>query len=293
MDAKHTKQKGAPGLMKVLLTGANGMLGQDMAKLFREKGYELILTDIHNLDITDKNAVAATISKDKPNIVVHCAAYTNVDGAESDKATAFKINGTGSENLSSAAAENNIPIVYISTDYVFDGTKNSPYQPNDKVAPINVYGDSKLAGEIAVKKHNPSHYICRTSWLYGHQGKNFVETMIQLGSSKDELKVVDDQVGCPTWTVDLAKAVLYLIENKMQYGVYHTCGGGSTSWYGFAKKIFELEKININLMPCNTDEFPRPANRPRYSIMDNQNLCRDWVKALEGYLSLRKEVITT
>ncbi len=293
MDEKYSKQKGAPGLMKVLLTGANGMLGHDMAKLFESKGFKVILTDIHNLDITDKNVVINKIFKEQPDIVIHGAAYTNVDGAETDKETAFMVNGAGTENLAIATAQNDIPIVYISTDYVFDGTKKSPYQPEDKVAPINVYGDSKLAGEAAVQKHNSKHYICRTSWLYGHHGKNFVETMIQLGSSRDELKVVADQVGCPTWTFDLAKAVLHLIENKMEYGIYHTCGGGSTSWYGFAKKIFELEKIKVNLMPCNTEEFPRPANRPRYSIMNNNNLCQDWEKALEGYLSLRKEVITT
>ncbi len=278
--------------MKVLLTGANGMLGRDMTKLFQQKGFEVTLTDIYNLDITDKNAVISKISEDKPDIVIHCAAYTNVDGAQADKETAFLVNGAGTENLAIATAQKAIPIVYISTDYVFDGTKNSPYVPDDKVAPINVYGDSKLAGEVAVKKHNNKHYICRTSWLYGHQGKNFVETMIQLGTTRDELKVVADQVGCPTWTVDLAKAVLHLIESKMPYGIFHTCGAGNTSWYGFAKKIFELEKINVNLLPCNTEDFPRPANRPRYSIMDNENLCQDWEKALEGYLSLRKEVIT-
>ena len=165
--------------------------------------------------------------------------------------------------------------MYISTDYVFDGTKEGKYLPNDETNPINVYGASKLAGENAVRK-NEKYYITRTSWLYGHHGKNFVETMISL-KDKEELKVVDDQIGCPTWSVELANGIVKIIKEEMPYGIYHVCGSGSTSWYGFAKKIFELYGAKVNLKPCSTEEFPRKANRPKNSIMENNRICRKWV----------------
>jgi len=263
------------------------MLGQDLTVLFGQNGYEVLEADIHNMDITDKEAVNRFFAENPCDLVIHAAAYTNVDGAETDKETAFAVNGRGSENLAVASAKLDIPIVYISTDYVFDGKKNAPYLPDDKTAPLNIYGESKLAGEIAVKKHNPKHYICRTSWLYGHKGKNFVETMITLGQTKPELRVVNDQFGCPTWTVDLSNAILKIVD--MPYGVYHTCGGGQTTWCGFAKKILELCNIDTPVYPVSTDEFPRPAQRPAFSVMDNGGLLRNWEEALKEYLEARKK----
>ena len=279
-------------MSKILVTGANGMLGQDLCPILEDNEYEVIETDIHNLDITNSKMVEKVLGEEKPDFVVHCAAYTNVDKAEEDIETARLINFTGTENIAKACAQNNITMVYISTDYVFDGGVNTkrtePYKPTDKTAPLNNYGLTKLEGEEAVRNNLEKYYICRTSWLYGHHGKNFVETMLSL-ADKPELKVVDDQVGCPTWTVDLSDAIVEIIREK-PYGTYHTCGGGNTSWYGFAKEIFEQAGLTVNLKPCTTDEFPRPARRPAYSIMENGRLLRDWKEALKGYMALRIEV---
>ncbi len=271
---------------KILVTGAKGMLGRDLCPMLEDSGFEVIETDINNLDITDEMQVMRVISSEKPDYVIHCAAYTNVDKAEDDLKTAALINATGTENVTKACQENDSVMVYISTDYVFDGAKNTPYIPKDKPNPINNYGQTKLQGEQAILKHCEKFYITRTSWLYGHHGKNFVETMISL-ADKPEVNVVDDQIGCPTWTVDLSDAIISLIDDKSPYGIYHACGGGKTSWYGFAKEIFNLMNLDVNLLPCTTDDFPRQAKRPRYSVMDNAGLLRDWKLALKEYLELR------
>ena len=270
---------------KVLVTGANGMLGQDFCPILKNEGYEVIETDIHNLDITNLDAVNKFLKNKKPDIVIHCAAYTNVDKAEEDIETARLINFKGTENIARICAEIDAILVYISTDYVFSGEGNKPYKPYDKTAPLNNYGLTKGEGEEAVRRYCPKHYIARTSWLYGIYGKNFVETMISL-ADKPELKVVDDQVGCPTWTVELSNGIIKLLKGA-EFGTYHVCGSGKTSWYNFAKKIFELTGLKVNLNPCTTDEFPRPAKRPHYSVMDNNGICRNWDEALKDYLKLR------
>lgn len=271
--------------MKILVTGANGMLGQDLCPILEDAGHYVIETDVDTLDITNSEAVHKILADEKPDMVVHCAAYTNVDKAEEDLKTAELINVTGTENIADTCGKFGITLVYISTDYVFDGTKIEPYTPNDRPNPINNYGITKYEGEEAVRSLCEKYYIARTSWLYGHHGKNFVETMISL-ADKPELKVVDDQVGCPTWTVELANGILKLFDKP--YGTYQVCGSGSTSWYGFAKEIFEQSGLNVNLKPCTTDEFPRPAKRPAHSIMDNGGLCRNWKAALKDYLQLRE-----
>ena len=276
-------------LKNILVTGANGMFGQDFAILLEKSGFNPVKTDVHNMDITDENAIRSFVKANPCDVIVHAAAYTNVDGAESDPETAFLINKTGSENLAKISAEMGIPIVYLSTDYVFDGTKNTPYLPQDKTNPINTYGASKLAGEQAIMQYNPRHYICRTSWLYGHKGKNFVETMIKLSKEKTELNVVNDQKGCPTWTVDLGNAIINLLKEEKGYGIYHTCGTGNTTWYDFANTIFDLMQINIQVKPVTSDEFPRPAKRPAYSVMNNNGLLRDWKSALQDYINLREK----
>jgi len=270
--------------MKVLVTGANGMLGQDLCPVLEDVGFYVIETDKENLDITDEKMVENVLSSVKPDMVIHCAAYTNVDGAETDFETANLINVIGTENVAKAGAEIGAIMVYISTDYVFDGTKTEPYLPDDKTNPQSNYGLTKLKGEEAVQKYCEKYYIARTSWLYGHYGKNFVETMISL-ADKPELKVVDDQIGCPTWTIELANGILKLLSKP--FGIYHVCGGGQTSWYGFAKEIFSQMNLDVNLKPCTTEEFPRPAKRPQYSVMDNDGLCRNWKVALKDYLALR------
>ncbi len=271
--------------MKVLVTGAKGMLGQDLCPILEDEGYEVIETDLYNLDITNKKNINEFFETSKPDIVIHCAAYTNVDKAEEDKETAFKINFEGTKNIADICKKSNITLVYISTDYVFDGTKEGKYQPNDKPNPINIYGESKLAGEKAVQECE-KYYITRTSWLYGHHGKNFVETMISL-KDNPEIKVVDDQTGCPTWTVELAGGIIKILQEEKPYGIYHVCGSGKTSWYNFAKEIFNIGGFSVNLKPCTTSEFPRPAKRPKNSIMENNKICRDWKTALKEYMDLR------
>ena len=273
--------------MKVLVTGANGMLGQDLCPILEDFGFDSIETDCANLDITNKIIVNEVFETIKPDYVVHCAAYTNVDKAEEDIATASLINVKGTENIARACANLDIPIVYVSTDYIFDGTKQTPYLITDTPNPINNYGLTKYQGEEMVKKLCNKYFITRTSWLYGHHGKNFVETMIAL-KDKEVLKVVDDQIGCPTWTVELSNAIVSLLQTD-NYGTYHTCGSGSTSWYGFAKEIFDYLKLDVNLQPCTTAEFPRPAKRPQYSVMENNKICRFWKDALHDYLDLRVE----
>lgn len=271
--------------MKVLVTGANGMLGQDLCPILEDAGCFVIKTDIDDLDITNENMTNEIISKVHPDLIIHAAAYTNVDRAEEDLEKARLINSEGTKNIAKAAQKINATIVYISTDYVFDGEKSKPYTKDDIPNPINNYGLTKLEGELAIQEYCEKFYIARTSWLYGHKGKNFVETMISL-KDKPELKVVDDQIGCPTWTYELAGGILKLLNKP--YGIYHVCGSGKTSWYGFAKEIFKKSRLDVNLIPCTTDEFPRKAKRPQYSVMDNQNLCRPWQEALEDYLKLRE-----
>lgn len=274
-------------MKKVLVTGANGMLGQDLCPILEDAGYKVIKTDISTMDITNFQMVEDVLSKENPDIVIHCAAYTNVDKAEEDLETARLINSTGTENIAKVCSERDVTIVYISTDYVFDGKSNKPYLPADKPNPLNNYGLTKYEGEEAVKKYCKKYFITRTSWLYGINGRNFVDTMLSL-SDKPELKVVNDQIGCPTWTIELANAIVKIIESK-PYGTYHTCGSNYTSWYEFAKEIFMQAGLNVNLQPCATDEFPRPAKRPTNSIMDNDGICRDWKLALKDYLELKQQ----
>lgn len=270
---------------KVLVTGANGMLGQDLCPILEDAGYEVIETDIHNLDITNSDNVNKVLQSEKPDIVIHCAAYTNVDRAEIEPETAKLINVTGTKNIARVCADIGSILVYISTDYVFDGKSIKPYLPTDKTNPINNYGITKLEGEQAVIQYCSEYFICRTSWLYGIHGENFVETMLNSASST-ELKVVNDQIGSPTWTVDLSDGILKLLDNN-KFGIYHVCGGGQTSRYDFAKEIFKQAKLKVNLVPCTTDEFPRLAKIPAYSAMDNNKLCRNWKAALSDYLKLR------
>lgn len=272
--------------MKVLVTGANGMLGQDLCPILEDENFEVIETDVDTLDITNPQNIDEIFDREHPDIVIHCAAYTNVDKAEEDLATARLINAVGTENIAKACKKIDATMVYISTDYVFNGEGKSPYKPTDKPDPLNNYGLTKLEGEKAVQDNLEKFYICRTSWLYGIHGKNFVETMLSL-ATKTELKVVDDQVGCPTWTVELANGIVKLLQNQAEYGFYNVCGGGETSWYGFAREVFDTAGLNVNIKPCKTEEFPRPAKRPHYSVMSNNKICRNWKVALKDYMALR------
>ncbi|KNY29654.1 dTDP-4-dehydrorhamnose reductase [Pseudobacteroides cellulosolvens] len=277
--------------MKVLITGCRGQLGLELARQFNEFNgvYNLIETDVHNLDITNQVMVFELVKAQKPDVIINCAAYTNVDGCESDELNAYRVNAIGPQNLSAAALSVGAKMVQVSTDYVFDGTGNTPKVETDPMNPRSVYGKSKAMGEILVKDTNPRHFIVRTAWLYG-EGNNFVRTMLKLAKEKDEVKVVNDQFGSPTSTKDLARCIIKLI-NSESYGTYHGTCEGSCSWNQFAKKIFEIKGINIKVSEMTTEELNRPAERPKYSVLDNFmlklvgiNEFRSWEEALTDYL---------
>ncbi len=270
--------------MKLLVTGAYGMLGQDICKTFENLGWIVTATDYDSLDITNEKMTNSVIEDVYPDVVVHCAAFTDVDKIEDAPETAININVYGTKNVAKATQAVNAAMVYISTDYVFDGEKTTPYLTTDKPNPINMYGKTKYHGELMTIQNCQKFYIARTSWLYGLHGKNFVETMLSL-KDKELIQVVDDQIGCPTWTMELVMGISKLFNQP--YGIYHICGSGSCSWYEFAKEIFKQSGLEVNLKPCTTEEFPRKATRPKYSVMENGGLTRPWQEALSDYLKLR------
>lgn len=275
----------------ILVVGANGMLGQDLVSLLGERGRGV---DLPDMDITDLLSVQRVLTTLRPRVVVNCAAYTDVDGCEGNPDQAMQVNGEGVAFLAMITKEIGAKLVQISTDYVFDGSKGSPYQVNDLQHPLNIYGESKLAGELNVDI-NPDNLLIRTQWLYGLHGKNFVETMLKMGAEKDQLSVVDDQIGAPTWTVDLAKGIIALIDKGLR-GTYHAANSGSTSWNGFARAIFEEAGISVELLSMNTEQLNRPARRPLVSTLDCSKLVADtgfqpqpWREALKQYLAIRSK----
>ncbi len=273
-------------MKKLLLIGSNGMFGRDAFEVFCEAGYEVIKATHADFDITNLSAVENFFEQKNFDFVINAAAYTKVDDAEKDRESAFATNALGAKNVAIASAKKNIPVIFISTDYVFDGTKNSLYLPTDSANPQTAYGASKLLGEENVRLENPQHFIVRTSWLYGKHGKNFVDTMLNIAKNQSVIKVVNDQFGCPTWTRDLAYGIKTLIESDVKFGTYQICGKGATSWFEFAKKIFEIAKIEVEVLPVSTEEFPRLAPRPKYSAMENGGLCGAWEDGLRGYLEI-------
>lgn len=275
--------------MKVLITGANGMLGHALKTVLSGE-HQLICADIDEFDVTDIDNTVRWITGVGPQTVIHAAAYTDVDGCESNADQAYRINGLGARNVAVACNRLDARMVYISSDYVFDGTNVKPYKEYDSVDPLNVYGKSKLLGENLVKEMLQRHCIVRTSWLYGPNGRNFVTTMLQMGQKMKELKVVKDQIGSPTYTVDLAEGIAKLI-NGPYYGTYHVTNSGECSWYDLAREIFQLTGVDIKVNPTTTEEFNRPAPRPAYSVLDNHmwrlegfQQSRSYKEALREYL---------
>lgn len=276
--------------MKILITGANGMLAKSVRARLKE-GNELICTDVADLDITDEKAVIKFVEKNKPEYIVNCAAFTAVDKAEEVYDLAEKINANGPGNLAKAAKAVDATLVHISTDYVFDGDLDvtKSYVETDAVGPVTVYGKTKLHGEEQVKANTDKYYIFRTAWLYG-DGNNFVRTMLKLGNEKDEISVVADQHGSPTYAEDLANIIAEAIEKKIPYGLYHSTNQGFTTWYDFTKKIFELADIKCNVKPVTSEEFIRPAKRPKNSKLNKQKLLDqgvtvpEWEDGLKRYL---------
>lgn len=254
---------------KVLVTGAKGQLGSDVVRCLQDLGYEVYGYGHQELDITDFGQVVHVFNTPKPDIVIHAAAYTQVDRAESEAEQAYLVNAYGTRNIAVAAESVGAKLVYISTDYVFDGQGKRPYHEFDPTSPLGVYGKSKLAGEQFVRELCSRFFILRTSWVYGLHGANFVKTMLKLATERNELQVVHDQIGSPTYTVDLATFVKQLISTEL-YGTYHVSNAGPCSWYEFAKAIFEEAGVNdVQVLPVTTAEFPRPAPRPAYSVMDH------------------------
>ncbi len=281
--------------MKVLLTGSNGQLGRELTRQLLEKKIDHVGYDIPEFDITDKDKMVAIIAKERPTVIINCGALTNVDGCETQKELAMAINATGPQYLAEIARDQDIVLVQVSTDYVFDGAGITidgalrPYLETDPIDPKTVYGESKAAGEKAVSETVPKYFIVRTAWLYG-DGNNFVKTMLELASKHPKLTVVDDQVGSPTSTVDLAAAIIDLIHTD-HYGLYHGTCEGQCSWYDFAIEIFRLSGIDIPVEPVTSEQFVRPAPRPKYSVLENKalndlqmNRFRPWQASLVEYL---------
>lgn len=284
--------------MKILITGASGMLGADLQAVL-SPDHELVLTDVAGdvipMDITDPESVMSVMEEHRPDVVIHSAAYTDVDGCERDPDKAFLVNGTGTKNVAAACREFDASMVYISTDFVFDGEKGEPYTENDPTNPLGAYGASKLAGETHVRDICPKHYICRTAWLYGIHGKNFPFAIINRAKSGQPIKVVSDQIGSPTFTVDLATIIKDIISSPV-YGTYHTTNKGSCSWFDFAKKILALAGMNdVEVTPIKADDWPSPTRRPKCSVLRHLTLelqgkdnLRTWEEALEDFISRTK-----
>ena len=264
--------------MRVLVTGANGMLGQDLCPMLEAAGHAVIRTDVsvregmnvpewQPLDITDTQAVMQCFEKNQPDAALHGAAYTDVDGCERNPDLAFKINELGTWNIAAACAERNLKMAYVSTDFVFDGAKNTPYCERDAPNPLGYYGWSKLAGERHVASLCRKHYIVRTAWLFGVNGPSFPRKMLELAKTRSEIGVVVDQVGSPTHTVDLARTMISLLETPL-YGTYHITSKGACSWYDFCRKTLELAGVTgVHVKPMPADQWPSPTKRPAYSVL--------------------------
>ncbi|PES17451.1 dTDP-4-dehydrorhamnose reductase [Bacillus cereus] len=277
--------------MKVLVTGAKGQLGQDVLCLLENQPWEVFGFGREELDITNEEQVREKVLAIKPNIIIHTAAYTQVDQAESDEETAFKVNAEGTKYLAQAAEAVEAKFCYVSTDYVFDGTNNEPYKTNDETNPQTIYGKSKLAGEQYTSEYCSKYFVVRTSWVFGLHGNNFVKTMLRLADERSELEVVNDQFGSPTYTNDLARFIIELVETN-KYGIYHASNSGVCSWYEFAKEIFRQSNRSINVNAISTAEFQRPAQRPAYSVLEQKKIAEqglimlpNWKEALGRYLS--------
>ncbi|HEX2233699.1 MAG TPA: dTDP-4-dehydrorhamnose reductase [Thermoleophilaceae bacterium] len=274
--------------MRLLVLGATGMLGRD---LMRRAGDDAVGLGSADADVTDPQAVRAAVDEVRPDVVVNSAAMTEVDRAEDDEQRAMQVNGEGAGNVAAAAAGSGAAVLYVSTDYVFDGAKGEPYVESDETAPLSVYGRSKLAGEVATAQANERHFVVRSSWLFGAGGANFPETMLRLASEGRSLRVVADQVGCPTYTGHLAEGLLRLMATEA-FGVHHMAAAGACSRYELALETFARTGVEASVEPAPTSEHPRPAPRPPYSVLvserDDAIRLPDWRKGLDAYLAERQ-----
>jgi dTDP-4-dehydrorhamnose reductase len=276
--------------MKLLVTGAGGMLGRDVVLAAGNAGHDVVGFGHTELDITAPATLAAKFELERPDVVINCAAWTDVDGAEESEQAALEVNGTAAGNVAKAAANVGASVVYVSSDYVFDGSKGAPYVETDQTAPLSAYGRTKLAGEEATAAANKRHFVVRSSWLFGIGGSNFVETMLRLASTQNEVLVVRDQVGSPTYTWHLAYGIVRLIEG-VEFGIHHMAAADTCSWYDFAREIFDQAKVECLVLSSTTEMLGRPAPRPAYSALTSQREhaieLPSWRDGLAAYLSQR------
>lgn len=278
--------------VKILVTGVKGQLGYDIVNECHKRGIEAVGVDVGDMDITDAKQVEAVIT-DEYDAVIHCAGWTAVDKAEDEVEMCRKVNKNGTENIANICQQLDIPLMYFSTDYVFDGLGDKPWHEYDERKPLNVYGQTKYEGELAVEKL-PKYFIVRISWVFGVNGNNFIKTMLRLGKERGEVSVVDDQIGSPTYTYDLAKLCVDMIQTQ-EYGVYHATNEGICSWYEFACEIFKQANMNVKVNPVDSSAFPVKATRPKNSRMSKDELDKHgfkrlpaWQDALKRYL---KEIL--
>ena len=278
--------------MKVLVTGAKGQLGYDVMNELAKRGYEGIGVDVREMDITDAQAVDRVITESGVDKVIHCAAYTAVDAAEDNVDLCRKVNAQGTENIAKVCKKLDIPMLYLSTDYVFDGEGTRPWEPDDKRDPLNVYGQTKYEGELAIEENLDKYFIVRIAWVFGVNGKNFIKTMLKLAENHDTITVVNDQVGSPTYTYDLSRLLVDMIETD-KYGRYHATNEGLCTWYEFAVEIFRQAGISVNVVPVTSEEFQAKAKRPHNSRLNKDKLDEmgfkrlpSWQDALSRYLKI-------
>lgn len=268
--------------MKVLVTGAKGQLGTDLMNELAKRGIEGIGVDVEEMDITDAEACRRVIKASGADAVIHCAAYTAVDAAEDNVELCRRINGEGTRNVAQACKEADVKLMYISTDYVFDGQGTRPWEPDDERHPLNVYGQTKYEGELAVEELSDKYFIVRIAWVFGVAGKNFIKTMLRLGKERGAVSVVDDQVGSPTYTYDLARLLVDMIQTD-KYGRYHATNEGLCSWYEFAKEIFRQAGMDVPVTPVSSSEFPAKATRPSNSRMSKEKLSENGFERLPAW----------
>jgi len=280
--------------MNILITGSNGQLGNELRGIAGNyKNHLFLFTDVQDLDITDQDALASFFKDNNIELCINCAAYTAVDKAETERTLCDKINVKGPANLAKACAKNNARLIHISTDFVFSGESFIPLIETKKTDPVNFYGLSKLHGELALSNELKEHFIIRTSWLYSTHGSNFVKTMRKLGESKPKLNVIVDQIGSPTYAFDLANAIMSIVEsNSSAFGVYHYSNEGIASWYDFTSAIFEYSNIKTPISPIPTSEYPTPAKRPHYSVMDKSKIKEAFNITIPHWRSSLKECLS-
>lgn len=268
--------------MKVLVTGAKGQLGTDLMNELAKRGIEGIGVDVQEMDITDAEACRRVIKNSGADAVIHCAAYTAVDAAEDNVELCRRINGEGTRNVAQACKEADVKLMYISTDYVFDGQGTRPWEPDDERHPLNVYGQTKYEGELAVEELSDKYFIVRIAWVFGVAGKNFIKTMLRLGKERGAVSVVDDQIGSPTYTYDLARLLVDMIQTD-KYGRYHATNEGLCSWYEFAKEIFRQAGMDVPVTPVSSDAFPAKAARPSNSRLNKDKLSENGFERLPAW----------